>query len=190
MPDTPTFIQAVPWEPARTRIAVDLHAATGGTIIWDKTFDPLDTWMDMLAAAGDEPALMLEDDIVLAPAWRQRVEEVIAKHGDRMILFFSMLEEEGPGRWMPSSKYYGTLCAYFPAGYAAQILEFAKTLPHAQFRIKHDQIAGRWLGRRGEKFWLEVPSLVQHRDDLPSAVRPARASLGKRISPSFGKASL
>lgn len=186
--DTPTLIQAVPWEPERTKIAVQLARDTGGEIIWDQDYSGLETFLRVLEAAGDGPMILLEDDVMLAVHWRSRVEAVIEQHPQRMILFFSMREKDSVlgSRLMEPETYYSTLCAYFPPTYAAQIREWVGDRRPSLWKQFHDHVPGAWLNtqRKGERYWLQVPSLVQHRGDLPSVATP-KDRRRNRVSPSF-----
>ena len=87
---TPTFIQAVPWIPERTKRAVGLMRETNGLIVWDREFSSFETYLDLLRAVGYGPAIMLEDDVDLVPNWREQVEEEIAKHPDDVIQMFTI----------------------------------------------------------------------------------------------------
>lgn len=187
---TPVFIQAVPWEPVRTKNAIELTRVTGGQVIWDQDFSGLETFLKVLEAAGDGPFILLEDDVILAKDWRRRVEVVIRKHPKMLILFFSMhpIDMVMGSRRMEPDTYYSTLCAYFPPTYAARIRAWVGDRRPAYLKQFHDHTPGAWLKaeRPGERYWLEVPSLVQHRGDLESVTASRRKN---RLSPSFEGAS-
>lgn len=184
-PLPPVFIMAVPWDQKRVACAVGLHKATGGTLIWDKHRDAVETWTRMLAAAGDSAAIFLEDDLVLCPDWHAKIAAVIAEHPDDAIQFFSMRKAdltEG-ARWEPGRTWLSTLCYYLPAGDAASLLAYVDTwkAEHPEEGNGYDLGLGHWLRSQGRKYWLHVPSLVQHQE-WPSELGP-RSS--KRLSLTF-----
>lgn len=176
---TPVFIQAVPWRPERARRAEELAAATGGTIVWDQKRSAWSTWLMVLRAMGQGPAIILEDDVRLCSGWREKVEEGIADHPDSVIRFFS---QGGPGGWRPGIQYYCNPCSYFPKGAAASLREWIRTHPTGHLRGLHDHSVGEWLASRGEDYWTHVPSLVQH-ESFRSLIDPNRPLV--RQSPTF-----
>ncbi|AWN07821.1 hypothetical protein HOT31_gp154 [Microbacterium phage Hendrix] len=183
--ETPTFIQAVPWERERAVLAAKLRLQTGGTVIWDEEHSGLATWMKVLEAMGEGAGILLEDDVILTSNWRQKIETVISHHPRSIIRFWSDLEAdvtEG-SRWKPGKTFFANLCVYYPPTYARQQLEWCRKRSLKSWNKLHDHVTGLWLDSRGEDYWLQVPSLVQHRGDLKSVAAPRRP-LG-RVSRTF-----
>jgi hypothetical protein len=172
----PAFIQAVPWWPERTANAVALARQTQGRIVWDTDHSAFDTHKDLLAAMGDGPGLMLEDDVDLAPDWRRRVEEVIAVRPRQVVRFYSSYPDDATlgSRSLPGKEYAMNLCTYLPATYAATLLRWMGDRRPRAWLDYHDFVLGQWLDRRHEEFWNHVPSLVQHRRGR-SLVKPGRS---------------
>lgn len=164
MTQTPVLIMAVPWEPERTRRAVELARATDGEIVWDSTMNAMGTFRDLLRAAAEKPSgvLLLEDDVYLAPDWRARVEAVIAERPRQVCQFFAIGSPAGGER--PGVKFTSNLCVYLPAGMAADLLpysyEFVERYPH--YATGNDFVIRYWLRDHKLTYWLEQPSLVQH----------------------------
>jgi hypothetical protein len=77
---------------------------------------------------------------------------------------------------------YG-ICFYMPPGYSKAVREYH---PHWPDLVKHptglDNMVGDWLKTRGEKHWINVPSLVDHQVSK-STIDPRRPR--KRQSKTF-----
>lgn len=183
MTQIPVFIQAVPWEQDRVKNAVALARETGAVIVWDRNHSPLDTYLEVLRAMGDSAGILLEDDVVLAPQWRDRIEAVIAEHPGDVIRFWCKERQFG-SLWLEGRDFYGNLCVYFPAGVAADFLAYVQTVKRDEFY--HDLQFGRFLAKRKRRFLSYEPSLVQHMT-WESVVKSKRRR--NRVSPSFGRSS-
>jgi len=181
---TATWIQAVPWWPARTANAVRLARETGGVIIWDETQSGLGTWLRLLRAAAEfGPALVLEDDIELADHWRERVERGIRAHPTSVIRFFTadrFAELEG---WLPGKAFGYQQCVYLPD--PAAILSWVGNRRLKRWIQGHDMVVADWLTSTRLPFWNHVPSLVQH---LPYESLASSGRSRHRQSTTFGAA--
>lgn len=170
---TRTLIMAVPWVPVRAKSAVDLMRATEGEIVWDEKHDAMDTWRLVLSRAGSDSVIIIEDDVILTESWRERIEEVIADHAGDVIQFFSMrkADVEVGSRYEPGRTFMMNQCYYLPAGAAAELLDFS--MGWDRDANGYDMCMADWMKSKGMKYWLHVPSLVQH---LPwtSEIHPRR----------------
>lgn len=188
---TRTLVMAVPWLTERAKRAVQLHRQLGAEIVWDEKQDPFETWMRMLGQAGDDPVICLEDDVRVADDWRERIETVIAEHEHDVIQTFSLRGADARlgSRYMAGSTYLMNQCHYLPRGAAADLREFAQQW-YAEHRDTHptgmDTCVSRWLVARRQRYWLEVPSLVQH-EPWDSQIKASRART--RQSPTFQERS-
>lgn len=174
---TRTLIMAVPWQEERAARARALQAQTGGEIVWDETRHAFKTWRKVLRTVGDGPAIILEDDVILAPRWREQVEAALEGHRDHVVQFFSMRKKdltEG-SRWEPGRTYSGTPCYYLPAGEARELLDYSKdwVRRHPEHPTGYDLTMADSMKARGVDYWLHVPSLVQH-ERWASAINPRR----------------
>jgi hypothetical protein len=158
------------------REAVRLRNVTGGGIVWDQHHNSLDTWQSLLAVAGGDPVVVLEDDVRLTDGWASKVEAVIAEHPDDVIQFFSNRKADVTrgSRWEPGRSFLMNQCHYLPAGVAAELLEFSHgwRANNPQHPSGQDVATAAWMRRTGRQYWLHVPSLVQH--------MPWRSVLGTR----------
>jgi hypothetical protein len=163
------YIMAVPWDPQRTKRAVALHKATGGTIIWDQLHNAMDTFgrlLDQVIADGDGPFMILQDDVQLTEGWLEKVQAVIGPRAEHVVQLFSMNPNDLilGSRWVDGKAFISNLCVYFPAFYASQLREFAPVFleRYPQFATADDFVVRYFLRGRREQFWLQTPSLVQH----------------------------
>ena len=132
------------------------------------------TALDM---AGDDPVLMLEDDILLCPDFERRAEAAIREHPGHMIQFFSRSRKdpEAGSRWRPGSTFSMNQCHYLPAGEARALLDYLPQWRRASMTTAaYDWLIADYLSDRRERYWLHVPSLVDHRVG-PSAIDKRRA---------------
>lgn len=154
-------------------------------IVWDRRRDAMDTFLLALEAAGDGPALHMEDDVILTRDFAAKVEAVLAEHGDRPVQFFSLPRKrdvEG-SRMEPGRTFCMGQCFYLPAGMSRKLLAYAPKWPR---RDEHptglDLMVSDFLSAHRLRYWLHLPSLVQHRR-LPSLIDPRRSK--SRQSASF-----
>jgi len=179
---TRVIISAVPWELRRAQRAQELAAVTGGEIVWDELHSGYDTYVRALMAAGHEPAIFLEDDLILADRFVDRIEAEIALRPDSVINFFSYWLKRGG--WKPPIRYTANLCHYLPAGVAYSMSRFAPqwNLVRSWPKADQDMLVRDWLIREDRKYWLRAPSLVQH-ESWSSVTASYRSSA--RQSPTF-----
>jgi hypothetical protein len=138
-----------------------------------------------LRMQGDDPAIQLEDDIVLTRNFREKAQAVIDSKPASVISFFSMRKDDLTigSRW--DRNFLMLQCTYLPATYARLLREFRVTWvrtdagPHIG---GCDTMIRNFLQSRREKYWISVPSLVEHRV-VKSRINPIRSS--KRQSKTF-----
>jgi hypothetical protein len=176
------IIRAVPWDNQRAANAHRLKRATGGRIVWDTRHDSYDTMLCALrfvAAGTPEPAIHLEDDIILTSDWRAKIEAVIAERPDRLIQFFSRrkADETIGSRNCPGRDFLWATCFYVPERMAVPLLDFMATWPGRRLppTTEMDCAIAAYLASERESYYLHVPSLVQHHH-WPSAVRRGRST--------------
>ena len=152
---------------------------------FDTDRNAMHTFLSALKMAGDEPVVHMEEDVLIAPNFKSRLEAAIAERPDTVIQFFSMRKADlEVGSRMDGNFLMGQ-CFYLPAGYSRKILEFYPTwedLPKHPTGL--DTMVGAFLKKRKEKYWIHIPNLVDHRIGA-SAIDPRRSS--KRISKTFTK---
>jgi hypothetical protein len=166
MTNTPTFVMAVPWVEERKERAIELATETQGLVVWDETHNAMDTWRKTMGALGKKAGIVLEDDVVLADGWRDKIEAVIEQHPNEVIQFFSMRGADLTvgSRYEPGRTFMMNQCYYLPAGAAEELLEFSHNweTEHPEYKTGYDILMSEWMRQEGLRYWLQVPSLVQH----------------------------
>lgn len=164
--NTPTFIMAVPWVPERAQRAKELAADTRGRIVWDEKRHAFHTWRLVMKAIGEGPAIVIEDDVILGEDWRNRAEAVISEHRADVIQFFSMRKADLTvgSRYEPGRSFLMNQCYYLPPGAAKALLDFTEDWDHAgqEHPTGYDIAMAKWMQATKQKYWLHVPSLVDH----------------------------
>jgi hypothetical protein len=152
---------------------------------FDTQRNAMHTFLTALKMAGDDAVVHMEEDVLLAPNFVSRLEAVIAKHPDKVIQFFSMRKDDiEVGSRMDGNFLMGQ-CFYLPKGYSKEVLAFYSVWDGLkEHPTGLDTMVGDWLRKRKEKYWIEIPNLVDHRIGK-SQIDPRRSS--KRISKTFQK---
>jgi hypothetical protein len=132
----------------------------------------------MLEWVGAEPAILMEDDILVGENFRSQVEKVIDSHRGFLINFFSRRKKdlEYGARFEVPKMFWYNCCIYFPKGYAASIRRYYDVWPAKTAEGKshgYDILIQDWLEHYRLSFWQQVPSLVQHREGV-SSINPKR----------------
>lgn len=130
-----------------------------------------------MGMAGNGASLHMEDDAILAECFWPRILAAINEHPDSVIQFFSRRSDDIRigSRWDYGRCFLGAVCFYMPAGYSAALIEH---WPHWTDKDKHfdavDLFVADFLKVRKEKYWIHIPSLVDHRQAV-SVVDPRRS---------------
>jgi hypothetical protein len=167
-----------------------LRAKLPGLIeVVDPHKDAYGNYIRSLEIQGDEPAIHIEDDIILTTHFLAKAEAVIAEHPRDIIQFFSMRKDDATkgSRW--DRQFSMNQCTYLPRYTALDIAAYAepwRTRYPEHRRGGYDLMLRDWLKGRNEAYWLHVPSLVQHRE-AKSRISP-RSS--RRQSPTFQEPDL
>lgn len=152
-------------------------------VCWDKIHCALDTFHRALEMAGDDPVIIMEDDIQITQNFVDKSEAVIAEHRDELIQFFSMRKADLDIGSRYDNNYLMNQCFYLPSGHAKKIREFSLGWEeHKNHRAGTDSAVCAFLKSRKEKYWIHCPSLVNHRV-AKSMIDPRRSS--KRQSLTF-----
>ncbi len=130
---------------------------------------------------GDQPAVLLEDDIVLTSDFKQKIEAVIAQYPEILINFFSLSKKFLKPHFKKGREYCMNQCEYFPAGFARKVVEAYKTWDKKESEPNaYDFLVGyAWGGNKPYLVWC--PSLVQHRQ-VKSIIDPRRSSKRQSIT--------
>lgn len=144
-----------------------------------------DTFLRSLAMAGDSACIHMEEDILLTKNFKNKSLQVISQKKNELIQFFSMRKKDLTigSRW--DNSFLMNQCFYSPEGFSKNLLEFypfwaEKNLE--QHPNGTDQMVCDYLKHIKKKYWIHVPSLVDHRV-AKSIIDPRRSS--KRQSLTF-----
>ena len=138
--------------------------------------------------AGDNPTVQLEDDIILTNDFINKITKAIKERPNDVIQFFSMRKKdliEG-SRYELGSNFLMHQCYYLPKGMAKKIYDYSYDFEDECEQDEHispnDLVTRYYFKKHKIKYWLHVPSLVDHRI-AKSAIDPRRSS--KRQSLTF-----
>jgi hypothetical protein len=186
MSQPPLFIIRTVPERVDTLAAI-LRELPDAIIVRDRCRDAMDTFLRALDAAGDSPAVHIEDDAILCPRFRERAQAEIAERPDACIQFFSMRRADLTvgSRW--DRDFMMAIAFYLPAGWSAELREYAETWPRrAEHPTGVDTMVGDWLRSRRRPHWIVVPNLADHAP-VKSAIDPRRRR--NRQSLTFGRSA-
>lgn len=134
-----------------------------------------------LSLAGEDSALHMEDDIVITSDFVNKITSAINSRPNEVIQFFSMRQADIDYGSRYDRNFIMGQCFYLPKGYSKMILEY-KWPGIVKDPTGLDLMVNDFLKSRKEKYWIHVPSLVNHRIGK-SAINPRRSS--KRQSKTF-----
>jgi GR25 family glycosyltransferase involved in LPS biosynthesis len=138
--------------------------------------------------AGEEACVQLEDDIILCNNFITKIEKAISKRPNDVIQFFSMRKKdlEIGSRYELGSTFLMHQCYYLPPGMSKKIFEFSKVFENECKQDEHispnDLVTRYYFQRNKIKYWIHIPSLVDHRI-AKSSIDSRRSS--KRQSKTF-----
>lgn len=138
--------------------------------------------IEVFHMATRDPFVHLEDDIILTRDFIRKIETQIAAMPNTVIQFFSMRSADLTvgSRW--DNSYMMAQCTYFPFDFAPGFIDhYASWNYRAQQSIGSDTMVQRYLRARKIKYWIHVPSLVQHRE-ATSAIDVRRSRKRQSIS--------
>ena len=176
--------------PARAASAEGLARSLGCPVNWDPAMrgpwaNAREAWLS--CPEGATHRLLLNDDAILCPGFREAAEAAIAAHPGEIISFFTtrteLLEAKAKGApWITYSKAICGVALVLPRPLIAEFVAWADAYcrpawPSADARLF------LWATVTGRTVWYTSPSLVQHDESHTSTIR-GDSNRG-RISPYF-----
>lgn len=150
---------------------------------FDEKQDAMHTFIKGMRMAGDEPCIHMEEDIILTRDFVKKANKVITQKPFSLIQFFSMRKDDIRigSRW--DGKFMMNQCHYNPPYYSNLIADYwERWTKKIDDPMGYDLMMQEFLRERKEKYWISVPSLVDHRV-AKSMIDPRRSS--KRQSLTF-----
>ncbi|MDD2286493.1 MAG: hypothetical protein PHQ11_13975 [Paludibacter sp.] len=135
-----------------------------------------DAFLEAMRTAENDAVVHMEEDIWLTQGFQNKIEAVIREHPNEVIQFFSMRKAdiEVGSRYEPGRTFMMNQCFYLPEGYSRAILDYFPRWPAKdEHRAGHDIMIADFLKERKDKYFLSVPSLVDHREGK-SLIHPRR----------------
>lgn len=148
-------------------------------------FSARETFLRALSMQGDDAAVHLEDDVILTKNFQQKITSVIEQHHNSVIQFFSMRKADMVigSRWESGRTFMMNQCFYLPCQMASEMIEASRTWEGWKTHPNgYDLFMADFMKMRKIRYFLHVPSLVQHR--IGKSLIDARRS-SRRISLTF-----
>lgn len=121
-------------------------------------------FIDALMIAGNEPCLHLEEDVIITNNFVEKINKAISERPNELIQFFSMRKADIEIGSRYDNNFMMNQCFYLPSGYGLLIAQYYNTWHRKdEFPGGYDMMMNDWLKTRKEKYWIHVPSLVEHR---------------------------
>tara|TARA_R100000030_G_C3234266_1_gene119000 strand:+ start:462 stop:1088 length:627 start_codon:yes stop_codon:yes gene_type:complete len=153
-------------------------------VVWDSSGKAMGGYTKALAQAGDDPFVLLEDDIILTQDFYSKITYEIAARPNDVIQFHSRSGKDllVGSRYNPGRQFLNHQCVYFPAGMASKIFAFSRQDAYTDYsspRCYSDVLTQDYLAQNRIKYWVSIPSLVDHLPDV-SVVNAKRSKAGIR----------
>ena len=149
----------------------------GMEVMWDRGGNAREAWLAVMRSLGTDAGVVVEDDIVIAKGFCSKIETAVNERPGELIQFHSRMKDDITigSRYRAGSTFCGNLTVYFPAGMAAELVEYSKitgrweTDPTGYDLVMADYMKGKKI-----RYWNYSPSLSDHLP-LTSAIDPRRS---------------
>ena len=144
----------------------------------------MDTFLAAMSRAGESPCVHMEEDVFITENFTAKIEKAISERPGEVIQFFSMRKAdiEIGSRYDYGRTFMMNQCFYLPTGYSNAILNYYPVWPQKERHpTGYDILIADWLKARKEKYYIYVPSLVQHRQ-CQSLINPKRSAFRQSIT--------
>lgn len=151
-------------------------------VYYDEFRDPMKSYLHVCKnIIAGQPAVLLEDDIILTSDFKGKIETVISMFPDSLINFFSLSKKHTKPHMKKGREYCMNQCEYFPSGFSLKVVEAYEHWPLREKEPNaYDFLVGyAWGSNRDYIVWC--PSLVQHRE-VKSIINPKRSSKRQSIT--------
>jgi len=145
-------------------------------ILFDTTGNAMDTFLSAMILAGSDACVHMEEDIFITKNFVEKLEKAVFDRPLEVIQFFSMRGDDLKigSRHDCGRTFMMNQCFYLPAGYSKMIHDYYPRWPQKDYhKTGYDILIADFLKERKEKYYIHVPSLVQHRN-CQSVINPKR----------------
>jgi hypothetical protein len=165
----------VPWDAERLGWAEGLaEELPNATLVLDRQRSAFETFLRALEEQDVGGAWHFEDDATLTGRWREKATWEVKQHGESIIQGFSRLkaDAERGSRWMRGSTFLYCICFWLPSGQAEPLHDHL--VKWWDERDRNDEAFDFAMQTQIKRYWLVVPSLVQHREAKSMIGGPGR----------------
>ena len=161
-------------------------------IVEDRERDAMETFLRACVEANNEPVVHLEDDIILTRDFLPKLEAEITAHPHDLLQGFSRSKYDLDlgSRWKAGASFMSSLCSYLPEGVSSEIIAYQKSKEWLALKkpsatteaVGYDWMIAMMLAQSKRRYWLRVPSLVEHTPGLVSMISPSRSKYRQSTS--------
>ena len=152
-------------------------------VYWDDEYhDAMKSYLHVCKnIVNDQPAVLLEDDIILTSDFKNKAEAVISQYPEILINFFSLSKKYTKPHFKKGREYCMNQCEYFPAGFGKKVADsYENWDKRGSEPTAYDFLVGYAWGYN-KPYLVWCPSLVQHRQ-VKSIIDPRRSSKRQSIT--------
>ena len=134
-------------------------------IVWDEQRNAMETFRRAWRQYQDVPTIRIQDDIILCKDFVNKAKAIVAERPTDFIQFFSRStkDEELGSRYKSGGSWMMNQCYYLPPNSATRLTVFADAWgKYEQHPNGDDQLMAEWLQSEKARYWVQVPSLVNH----------------------------
>lgn len=128
-----------------------------------------------------QPAVLMEDDIILTSNFKEKIEAVISQFPDTLINFFSLSKKHLTPHLKKGREFCMSQCVYYPKGFSLKVVEAYKKWPERNMHKGGTDLLCGYAWGNNKSYLVWCPSLVQHRI-VKSAIDPRRSSKRQSIT--------
>lgn len=153
-------------------------------VLFDSTGNAMDTFLEAMKVAGEMPCLHMEEDIYVTRFFKEKSEKAVSERPQEVIQFFSMRKDDLKigSRYDYGRTFMMNQCFYLPVGYSRLIYDYYFHWPQKEIhKTGYDVLIADFLKTRKEKYYIYVPSLVQHRKNR-SLICPKRSAFRQSVT--------
>ena len=134
-------------------------------IVWDEQRNAMETFRRAWRQYQDVPTIRIQDDIILCKDFVNKAKAIVAERPTDFIQFFSRSakDEKLGSRYKSGGSWMMNQCYYLPPNSATRLTAFADAWgKYEQHPNGDDQLMAEWLQSEKARYWVQVPSLVNH----------------------------